>query len=96
MVSEDPATVWKLTTVANWYGERERIVEIASERAVWYSTGLFAVLAVRARARLGQALSSAEHAEGYLQIVGVGEWNPTSIEPAWDTDPRLGQDEDSS
>ena len=31
------------------------------------------LLAVRARARLGQALSSAEHAEGHLQIVGVGE-----------------------
>jgi hypothetical protein len=43
VVAEDPATVWKLTTVANWYGERERIVEIASETAVWYSTGLFAV-----------------------------------------------------
>jgi hypothetical protein len=42
-VAEDPATVWKLTTIANWYGESERIVEIASETAVWYSTGLFAV-----------------------------------------------------
>jgi hypothetical protein len=29
--------------VSNWYGERERMVEIASETAVWYSTGLFAV-----------------------------------------------------
>jgi hypothetical protein len=51
------------------------------------------LLAVRARARLGQALSSAEHAEGHLQIVGVGEWDPTSIEPTWDTDPRLGKEE---
>jgi hypothetical protein len=31
------------------------------------------VLAVRAKARLGQALSSAQHAESHLQIVGVGE-----------------------
>jgi hypothetical protein len=52
------------------------------------------LLAVRAKARLGQALSAAEHAEGHLQIVGVGEWNPTSIEPAWDTDPRLGEEEE--
>jgi hypothetical protein len=43
VVAEAPNTVWKLTTIANWYGERERMVEIASETAVWYSTGLFAV-----------------------------------------------------
>ena len=54
------------------------------------------LLAVRARARLGQALPSAEHAEGHLQIVGVGEWNPTSIQLTWDTDPRLGEEEESS
>ena len=43
VVAEDPTTVWKPTTIANWYGEREREVEIASQTAVWYSTGLFAV-----------------------------------------------------
>ena len=43
VVAEDSSTVWKLTTIANWYGERERMVEIASNTAVWYSTGLFAV-----------------------------------------------------
>jgi len=42
-VAEDPKTVWKPTTLANWYGETERTVEIASQTAVWYSTGLFAV-----------------------------------------------------
>src|SRR5918998_4520092 len=47
------------------------------------------VLAVRARARLSQALSSAQHAEGHLQIVGVGNWEPTSTRPAWNTEPRL-------
>src|ERR687889_2856543 len=51
------------------------------------------VLAVRSRARLGQALSSAQHAEGHLQIVGVGEWNPTSTRPAWNTDPRVNEEE---
>jgi hypothetical protein len=52
------------------------------------------VLAARAGARLGQAVSSAEHAQGHLQVVGVGEWNPTSTVPTWDTDPRLGEEEE--
>jgi hypothetical protein len=43
VVAEDPATVWTLTTIAKWYGSGERMVEVASETAVWYSTGLFAV-----------------------------------------------------
>src|SRR5829696_5981512 len=43
VVAEDPNTVWKLTTITNWYGSGERMVEITSETAVWYSTGLFAV-----------------------------------------------------
>jgi hypothetical protein len=42
-VDKDPTNVWKLTTIANWYGESERMVEIASQTAVWYSTGLPAV-----------------------------------------------------
>ena len=54
------------------------------------------VLAARAGARLGQAISAAQHAEGHLQIVGVGEWNPTSTRPAWNTDPRLGQEEEDT
>jgi hypothetical protein len=42
-VAEDRATVWKPTTIAKWYGSGDRMVEITSETAVWYSTGLFAV-----------------------------------------------------
>ncbi len=42
-VAEEPNTVWKLTTIANWYGSGERMVEISSATAVWYSTSLFAV-----------------------------------------------------
>jgi hypothetical protein len=42
-VAQNPATEWEPTKIANWYGSGERTVEIASERAVWYSTGLFAV-----------------------------------------------------
>jgi hypothetical protein len=44
VVAEAPHTVWKpAKRIANWYGSGERMVEIASETAVWYSTGLFAV-----------------------------------------------------
>src|SRR5215210_5386427 len=43
VIAEDPNTVWKPTKIANWYGSEERMVEVASETAVWYSTGLFAV-----------------------------------------------------
>src|SRR5918993_4176251 len=53
------------------------------------------VLAVRAKARLGQALSSAQHAEGHLQLVGVGDWSPTSTRPAWNTEPRIGEEEET-
>ncbi len=42
-MAEGPNTVWKPTTIANWYGSGERMLEIASATAVWYSTGLFAV-----------------------------------------------------
>ena len=32
VVAEDRATVWDLTAIANWYGEGERMVEIACPR----------------------------------------------------------------
>ena len=43
VVAEDPATVWRTITVADWYGKGERTVEVVSEAAIWYSTGLPAV-----------------------------------------------------
>ena len=39
-VAEDPATAWTFITVVDWYGGEERIVEVASATAIWYSTGL--------------------------------------------------------
>jgi hypothetical protein len=53
------------------------------------------VLAARAKSRLGQALSAAQHTEGHLQVVGVGEWHLTSTRPAWNAEPLLppGQEE---
>jgi hypothetical protein len=54
------------------------------------------VLAARARARLSQSLSAAQHTEGHLQVVGVGDWRPTSTRPSWNAEPRLpGSEEDS-
>ncbi|CAA9390155.1 MAG: hypothetical protein AVDCRST_MAG01-01-464 [uncultured Rubrobacteraceae bacterium] len=43
VVAEDPNTAWEPTEIAHWYGSEERTVELASQTAVWYSTGLFAV-----------------------------------------------------
>ena len=54
------------------------------------------VLAARAKARLGQSLSAAQHTEGHLQVVGVGEWRPTSTRPAWNAEPRLPNSEEGS
>ena len=50
------------------------------------------VLSARAKARLGQALSAAQHAEGHLQVVGVGDWKPTSTRPSWNAEPRLTEE----
>lgn len=52
------------------------------------------VLSVRAAARLAQAQSSAAHTAGHLQIVGVGDWSPTSTQPDWNDDPRATSEDD--
>ncbi len=36
----DPTTLWTPLTVPFWYGETERTIEIVSDTALWYSTGL--------------------------------------------------------
>jgi hypothetical protein len=43
VVAEDPKTAWMPITVIDWYGGTERVVEIVSGTAIWYSTGLPAV-----------------------------------------------------
>ncbi len=43
VVAEDPATTWSPITVAEWYGGEERTIEMSSDTAIWYSTGLPAV-----------------------------------------------------
>jgi hypothetical protein len=42
-VLEDSRTQWTTVTVDGWYGGASRTVEIVSQTAVWYSTGLPAV-----------------------------------------------------
>jgi hypothetical protein len=42
-VANDPDTDWTPLRLAHWYGEAERTVEVVSETALWYSTGLPAV-----------------------------------------------------
>ena len=36
----NPKTSWQTLTLNGWYGEQERQVEICTETAVWYHTGL--------------------------------------------------------
>ena len=38
--ANDPATSWTTCTVARWYGERDRPIQLLSATAVWYHTGL--------------------------------------------------------
>lgn len=37
---DDAATKWTVLTIARWYGEAQREVEIVSQTAIWYHTGL--------------------------------------------------------
>jgi len=39
-VLADPNTVWSSVTVTEWYGGRPRELEVASDTAVWYYSGL--------------------------------------------------------
>lgn len=39
-VLDDSATVWRRLTVAGWYGEGDREIEVVSETAVWTNKGL--------------------------------------------------------
>jgi hypothetical protein len=51
------------------------------------------VLAMRAGARLRQAQSAASHTAGHLQVVGVGDWSPSSTNPGWSDDRRVSGDD---
>jgi hypothetical protein len=37
---DDAATAWTTLTIARWYSEAQRTVEVVSQTAIWYHTGL--------------------------------------------------------
>jgi len=43
-LANDPTTAWTQLKIDNWYGEGEREVEVCTETAVWYHSGLPPVL----------------------------------------------------
>jgi hypothetical protein len=55
-----------------------------------------AVLAARAKARLGQSLSAVQHTEGHLAVGGGGRVAPTSTRPSWNAELHLPGSEDDS
>jgi hypothetical protein len=69
-----------------------RYAQVGPELLQMADEGL--VLTVRARARLGQALSATQHAEGHLQVLAVGDWRPRSTRPSWHDDPRVTEETD--
>ncbi len=74
--ANDPATPWTTCTVARWYGERDRPIQLLSATAVWYHTGLppVPIRWVLIRDPWGkfatQAVLSTDLAADPLQIVG--------------------------
>ena len=81
-VLTDPATVWQRVTVAGWYGEGARDVELATGTAVWHHPGLPLVPLrwVLVRDPLGrfdpQALLATDPALSAVAVVGyfVRRW----------------------
>lgn len=39
-IAANPHTHWQSITIPNWYGQRDRTVEIVSDTAVWYHNGM--------------------------------------------------------
>lgn len=39
-VLENAQTIWQLLTIQEWYGEKQRQIEITSDTAVWYHSGM--------------------------------------------------------
>jgi hypothetical protein len=68
-----------------------RYAHVGAELQQMADEGL--LLSTRAAARLSQAQSAAAHTQGHLQLVGVGEWSPSSTQPGWSDDPRVQEDQ---
>ena len=39
-ILQDPKTTWKKVTIRDWYGEKQRKIEIVSRTSVWYHGGM--------------------------------------------------------
>jgi hypothetical protein len=39
-ILQDPKTTWKKVTIRDWYGEKQRKIEIVSRTSVWYHSGM--------------------------------------------------------
>ena len=39
-ILDDPSTIWQRLLVQEWYGEKRREIEITSDTAVWYHSGM--------------------------------------------------------
>jgi hypothetical protein len=68
-----------------------RYAHVGAELQQMADEGL--LLSARAAARLAQSQSAAQHTQSHLQLVGVGDWSPSSTRPSWNEDPRVQTDE---
>jgi hypothetical protein len=71
-----------------------RYAHVGAELQQMADEGL--LLSSRSAARLAQAQSAAAHTQGHLQVVGVGDWSPSSTRPSWSDDPRVQNTEGSA
>jgi hypothetical protein len=96
---DDPATAWTTLTVPRWYSQAPRVVEVVSQTAVWYHTGLppVSIRWVLIRDPQGkfaiQALLCTDLEATPLQILScsscAGRWKSPSMLPTVETDVRL-------
>jgi hypothetical protein len=70
-----------------------RYAHVGAELQVMADEGL--LLSTRAAARLSQSQSAAAHTQGHLQLIGVGEWAPSSTRPGWNDDARVQEDREN-
>jgi hypothetical protein len=97
---DDPETIWQQITVERWYSQKDRVVEICSDIAVWYRNGMppvpisWVLVKDPDEGFKPQAFLSTDLDLGPLQILaflsGDGRWKPPSKkqEPIWAWKPR--------
>jgi hypothetical protein len=96
-VAADPQTAWQSVTIPNWYGQGERSVEIVSDTAIWYHSGLppLPIRWVLIRDPLGKFKTQAllctdvdqvevtfHEVRTHLGVETQRQWSPTAIQRA--------------